>query len=65
MYHIKAIWWHQKVVTIIFLDIVNVFPNVVTTHLLQNMVKLGYLTEIIGFFSAMLRDRYTMLSFNN
>ena len=62
---IKAAWNRQKVVTIIFLDIANVFLNAVMAHLLKNIVKLGYPTKIVGFFSAMLKDRYTTLSFND
>jgi hypothetical protein len=37
----------------------------VTARLLKNMAKLGYPTEIIGFFEAMLKDRKTTLSFDD
>jgi hypothetical protein len=37
----------------------------VKEHLLKNMARLGYPTEIIGFFEAMLKDRKTKLSFDD
>jgi ribonuclease HI len=62
---IKAAWRKRKVVTIIFLDIANAFPNAVTSRLLLNMRKMGYPTAIVNFFSALLTDRHTYLSFED
>ena len=62
---VKEAWHKRKVATIIFLDIANAFPNAVTNQLLQNMAKLGYPSEIISFFEAMLKDRKTTLSFDD
>jgi hypothetical protein len=39
---IKDAWRRRKVVTIIFLDIANAFPNAVTDRLLKNMAQLRY-----------------------
>ena len=62
---VKEAWHKRKVETIIFLDIANAFPNTVTDWLLKNMARLGYPSEIISFFEAMLKDRKTMLSFDD
>jgi hypothetical protein len=53
---IKATWRKKKVVMMIFLDIANTFPNMVTEHLLCNMKKLGYPSELVSFFKALLTD---------
>ena len=39
-HQVKEAWRKRKVATIIFLDIVNAFPNAVTNQLLKNMAKL-------------------------
>jgi hypothetical protein len=62
---IKDAWRRKKVVTIIFLDIANAFPNAVTDRLLLNMKRLGYPTAIIQFYEALLKDRKTKLSFDD
>ncbi|KIJ35039.1 hypothetical protein M422DRAFT_262780 [Sphaerobolus stellatus SS14] len=62
---IKDAWRHKQVATIIFLDIMNTFPNAVTDRLLRNMAILCYSTEIINFFRALLTDRSTRLHFDN
>ena len=54
---VKVAWRTHKVVTIIFLDIANAFPNAVTSHLLKNMTKLGYPSKIVDFFNTLLSDR--------
>ena len=59
---VKEVWHKWKVATIIFLDIANTFPNPVMEWLLKNMARLGYPSEIVSFFKAMLKDRKTMLS---
>ena len=47
-----------------FLNIAGAFPNAVTARLLVNMVRLGYPTQLISFFEAVLADRQTVLSFD-
>ena len=47
-----------------FLNIAGAFPNAVTARLLANMVRLGYPTQLISFFEAVLADRQTVLSFD-
>jgi Reverse transcriptase (RNA-dependent DNA polymerase) len=64
-HRVKSAWRSRKVITIIFLDIANAFPNAVTERLLKNMARLGYPTEIITFFEAMLKNRKTTLSFDD
>jgi hypothetical protein len=64
-HRIKVAWRKKRVVTIIFLDIANAFPNAVTELLLHNMEKLGYPTEIIAFYKALLSDRRTCLKFDD
>ena len=64
-HQVKEVWHKQKVVTIIFLDIANASPNAVTEWLLKNMARLGYPSEIVSFFKAMLKDRKTTLSFDD
>jgi hypothetical protein len=64
-HRVKSAWRSHKVVTIIFLDIANTFPNAVTERLLKNMARLGYPMEIIAFFEAMLKNRKTTLSFDD
>ena len=49
---------------IVFLDIAGAFPNAVTARLLTNMVRLGYPTQLISFFEAVLADRQMVLSFD-
>ena len=65
MHHVKNASCARKVATIVFLDIVNAFPNAVMERLLRNMVKLGYPSEIVNFLTAMLNKRTTTLSFND
>jgi hypothetical protein len=55
----------KKVITIIFLDIANTFPNAVTDHLLYNMEKLGYPMEIVDFYKTLLSDCSTHLKFDD
>ena len=62
--NIKNAWRKRKVATIVFLDIARVFPNTVTERLLANMVRLGYPTQVINYFEAVLDNRHTVLSFN-
>jgi len=62
---IKDAWRSSKVVTIIFLDIANAFPNAVTERLLHNMELLRYPTEIVNFFCALLSEHFTRLCFDD
>jgi hypothetical protein len=64
-HRIKTAWRNRNVVTVIFLDIANAFPNAVTNRLLKNMSILRYPIEIIAFFEAMLKNRKTTLSFDD
>ena len=63
-HNIKNMWCCKKVITILFLDIASAFPNAVTDWLLLNMRWLGYPTQLICFFDAMLRDWHTRLTFD-
>ena len=65
VHRIKAAWRKRKVVTMVFLDIANAFPNVVTECLLRNMQRLGYPSEIVSFFKALLTDHSTRLKFDD
>jgi len=64
VHDIKNTWRWGNVITILLLDIVSTFPNVIMSHLLLNMWQLGYPTPLMKLFKAMLTDRHTMLVFD-
>jgi hypothetical protein len=64
-YKIKDAWRKKKVVSVLFLDIEGAFPNMVNEKLLQNMKSRCMPAKLVQFTENLLRDRSTMLKFDD
>ena len=62
---VKAAWWKKQVVSALFLDVKDAFPNVVTHHLLHNMKKQCILAAYVAFISNLLMGRRTCFKFDD
>ena len=62
---VKHAWQQKQVASVLFLDIEGAFPNAVTERLLHNMWKRGVPVKYIAFVKNLLRDRRTILHFDD
>jgi hypothetical protein len=62
---IKAAWCRKQVVSVLFLDIKEAFPNMVTDRLLHNMRKRRVPETYVRFMENLLTGRRTKLIFND
>lgn len=62
---IKNAWRTGKVKAVLFLDIEGAFPNADNAQLLRNLTKRGLPGKMVTFVAAMLKDRSTVLRFDD
>ena len=62
---IHKAWNQNKVISILFLNVEGMFPNAVTTRLINNMKKCRIPTSIIKFVQNLLTNRRTHIKFDN
>ena len=65
IHKIKDAWRKHQVTAVLFLDIEGAFPNAVTNKLLHSMRKRGLPEILIKFAGTMLKDRSTILRFDD
>jgi ribonuclease HI len=62
---IKDAWRAGKVTAVLFLDIEGAFPNADNAQLVRNLRKRGIPEQLVNFISEMLKDRSTILKFDD
>ena len=62
---IKSAWRHNKVVSVLYLDIEGAFPNTVTDRLLHNLQKRGIPVVYIQFIKVLLTSRCMRMKFDD
>ena len=62
---IHKAWNQNKVISILFLNVEGVFPNAVTTQLINNMKKRRIPMSIIKFIQNLLTNRRTCIKFDD
>jgi hypothetical protein len=65
VHKIKDAWQKRQVTAVLLLDIEGAFPNAVTSKLLHNMRKRGLPDTLTNFAGVMLRNRSTVLKFDD
>jgi len=62
---IKDAWWTCKVTTALFLDVQDVFPNMVKAQLIHNMRECGVPCNYTSLIETMLTNKKTHLKFDD
>ncbi|SJL18922.1 uncharacterized protein ARMOST_22524 [Armillaria ostoyae] len=62
---IKDAWRKKKVVSVLYLDVLQAFPNIAHERLLERMEEMGLGKLVIDWTKSFLSDRYTTLSFDD
>jgi ribonuclease HI len=63
--NIKDAWRKGKVTAVLFLDIEGAFPNADNKQLAKNLKRRGVPNQLVDFISEMLKDRSTILKFDD
>ncbi len=62
---IKDAWRRKQVVSVLYLDVSQAFPNVAHEHLLERMEEMGLSEEVVNWTESFLSDRTTSLVFDD
>lgn len=64
-YNIKDTWRKCQVVSALFLDIEGAFPNAINKRLVHNLMTRKVPTKIVKFIQNLLKEKSTVLKFDN